>query len=601
MEDNLMKKCIILFLALLFWQTAVANVVTVEEARRRAVAFFNETAGYADMKKASQGDFKLVYSYPESTVKSSAPALYVFEQESGGYAVVSGDDAARPILGYSLDGQFPVKDMPENLQAMLHWYADIIAYARTQGWKSDATKAAGTRGGTGSVRLYTARWGQGDPFNRLVSEIDGQKPPIGCVATAIAIIMRYYKYPSRGTGKLPTYSYEKEGRQFTVEGFALGHEYDWDMMPEAYTESYTEEEALQLSRLLYDVAVMCRMRFYPGGSSANVISGSARLATYYGYDKQMASFRRSDGYADNQWEQMVRDEIDAGRPVLYIGTSDRNTSHAFVIDGYSGQDYFGINYGWSTKTSVFYTITPIPGRESQLMTYYKNQYMVNRLMPKEQGSPSLYAESVNLLPIDFSVGKPFSMQNSVRNRSPFPASVDLCYVLFDRGGSFKDEVSPVQHFEIPAGGSVSVNVSSCKLTARPEDGDKVVLSYRDMESGEWIPVDQFRSSHIVFTTEPLRNKVSVDLYPGRERDISVKMYKDVAWEILNEERHPLIGNMLFNESCTHPGYSYLYTMLDGYDPRCDVKQCRIWLPNGVYLLRLVNPATGEEVVITLKI
>ena len=599
-----MKKCIILLLALIFWQTVWAGVVTVEEARLRAATFFAEVSGRPGDKKSGQEDFKWVYSYPEvkSGSSSDAPALYVFARESGGYAVVSGDDAALPVLGYSLDGQFPVANMPENLQSLLAWYADIIAHARSQHWSAGSEKATGVRAGPGNsaVQLYTARWGQGDPFNRLVAEINGEKPPIGCTATAIAIVMRYYKYPLRGDGKLPDYSYVKEGVQYTVSGFSLGHEYDWNLMPEEYTASYTEEASEQIARLLYDVAVMCRMNFYPGGSSASLINGAARLVTFFGYDERLATVRRSEGYKDAEWERLVRDEIDAGRPVLYAGTNSEGGSHAFVIDGYSGQDYFGINFGWMHKSSAFYTISPISGRESQLIKYYKSQYMVTGVMPKEEGGPSLYAERINQIPKDFAVGKEFTMQNNVRNRSPFAASLDLCYVLYDCNGAFLAEVCPVQHVDFPAGGSYLMSTSSCKILSQPKEGDMIVLSYRDIGSGNWVPVDQYRLSKIVFTTKPLREKVSLCFIPGRERGIYWRLNKDLAWEILREDGSPLFDEIVYNEITAGPDCSYIYTMSDTYDSQCDVALCRIGFSPGTYFLRVVNPATGEEMVVKLR-
>ena len=126
-----MKKTFVLVLALLSWQLAQADVVTVDQARSRAARFFTAAEIQTKATAVRPEDFKLIGTFPVIATKLSAeaPAMYIFERPSGGYAIVSGDDVARPVLGYSLDGHFPVSDMPDNMRALLQWYADIIAYA----------------------------------------------------------------------------------------------------------------------------------------------------------------------------------------------------------------------------------------------------------------------------------------------------------------------------------------------------------------------------------------------------------------------------------------------------------------------------------------
>ena len=600
-----MKKWIILLLTLFSWQSIRADVVKVDEARRRAAEFFASVSGDPIMRKSGPDDFQLVYSFSRRQTKSASdPALYVFERGSGGYVVVSGDDVARPVLGYSLDGHFAADDMPESLQGMLQWYAEIIGYARERKWEAASKKAADLAGNTADsspVQLVTARWSQGGPFNRLVPEINGEKPPIGCVPTAIAILMRYYRYPSKGTGTLPSYTYTKGGSSYSVPGHNLGFEYDWDLMPDDYRTSYTPEEADQLSRFLYDVAVMCQARFYPGGTSANVPNNARRLATYFGYDEKMQVCARSQGYSNEEWEQFVREEINSGRPVLYSGANDAGMGHALVIDGYRGQYYFSINLGWGWKNSAYYTITPIEGHESQLLMYYRNSYMVRRLIPKEPGEPNLYAEEVNFLPSEFVVGKDFSMANVVRNRAAFPVSLRLAYVMYDKNGSFKEMVSSDQILEFPAGGTLSVDIPTCRVSTCPSDGDAIVLSYQDPDTQVWVPIPQSRASKIIFSTSPIRSKAVVEYAPKLDRDICIKVYKDFSWELLREDGSSVFGDLAINEEKTGPGFSVIYTIIDYYDPASDKVRCRFWLDSGTYILRLTNPANGEEMRIKLVV
>ena len=142
----------------------------------------------------------------------------------------SGDDVARPVLGYSLSGSFRTDEpLPVNFRDMLDWYAAEIKLAREKGWEpspsvhvewNNPTKA----GSSGRVQLTTAAWNQFAPYNNLCPKVDGEECPCGCVATAMAIIMRYHKWPDHGTGTLPGYDFYWDGTKYRyhIDGHDLG-------------------------------------------------------------------------------------------------------------------------------------------------------------------------------------------------------------------------------------------------------------------------------------------------------------------------------------------------------------------------------------------
>ena len=200
-----------------------------------------------------------------------------------------------------------------------------------------ATKTSDNLISSQFVRLQTAWWSQGDPYNRYCPVIDGKRCVTGCTATAIGIIMNYHRWPERGSGNLPSYSYNYNGVSNTVPGHSLGHSYDWEAMNRQ--EGRDDD---QIARLLYDIGVMVEMSYTPGASGAGT-SYVNRLSQYFGYDKDIRGYYR-EYTMDAEWEQVIRNEIDAKRPVLYSGFRP-DGGHAMVIDGYSGR-YFGINFGW---------------------------------------------------------------------------------------------------------------------------------------------------------------------------------------------------------------------------------------------------------------
>ena len=608
-----MKKTLFLLLTLLSWQIVSAEVVTERQARQRAADFFAAAEVKTKASATRPEDFKLVATFPEAATKSSpisAPAMYIFDRPAGGYAIVSGDDVARPVLGYSLTGRFPITDIPDNLRALLQWYADIIDFARQQHWAASPMPAADGLDPANTVKLQTALWNQYAPFNDLAAEVNGKKPPIGCVATAIAIVMRYHKWPHQGTGTLPSYDYTKEGVKYHVEGFALGHEYDWDKMPENYRNCSTEEAA-QMARLLYDIAVMSTMSFYPGGSGAPSTS-ALKLTEYFGYDRQMSYYNRGYGYSDEKWEQFIIDEINAERPVMYCGYRDNGGGHEFVLDGYNGR-YFSINFGWGGTTNGYYTVTPLEGHEEDLLMYYKSQDMTCRIMPDAGGEPvpiiSMY--SANPLPTQFEIGKAFKMNFGVRNSSLGAFDLDFRFALCDTLETVKEVISPEMSIDLSASGS-KWTYANCTITKPLAEGDRLLLQMKDPDTGQWAPILQPRKFTIVFTKRSLSELMEVGfaedpvnqdyLHSDRLLSVYFKAYKDLIWTVQGSNGNQLIDSYHnVNSSTSTSTVSWSNRMADPNDLQCDTLVYEIWLPTGNYILNLFNPATGERMSITLEL
>ena len=591
----------------------MADVITEDQARKRAAEFFSALEKPTKAAESSPGEFKLVYSFPEIETRSSSsePALFVFQREYGGYVVVSGDDVARPVLDYSPDGFFPVADIPDNMQAMLQWYADVIAFAREQNWYSAPNKEAGFGlDPDNTVQLHTANWSQDHPFNDLVPLIDGQKPPIGCVATATAIVMKYHKWPERGSGTLPSYDYIENGQSFHIEGFTLGHKYDWDKMPDNY-RNCTEEEAAQIARLLYDVAVMYTMEFTPYSSGAVQRFCVELLPKYFGYDKQIRCYNRSNGYTDGQWEGSIINEINAGRPVLYDGACPSG-GHAFVIDGYNGR-YFSINYGWGGY-SVFFTVTPIDDHYEELLEFYVEQEMIIGIMPDQGGKPVpvVYVEGEASLPYDFAIGKEFPLSFRVRNDSPGSVVVDFRYALYDKNDIIKEVISSVVNAEIEVAEWVT---QKCRITTPLADGDKIFLTMRDPNTGEWTPIVQSLFTIIGFIERPLSELMEIgyneepeytDWRPNIERNFYILAHKDVWWGIYDGSNNELMINKHISNGhdWSYPKSQVSWHIKDyGSDgiTQSEIGLYEIWLPTGTYTLRTRNLLTNERMDINLEL
>ena len=604
----------LVFLALLSCHTILAEVVPEDKARTIASDFF-ASVDVTTKSTARPSDFKLVCTFPKTSTKASShnPTMYVFERATGGYAVVSGDDVARPVLGYSLDGSFPNGFMPDNMKWLLLWYSDIIEYARSQNWGPN--KVVSTRADldpANSMVLQTVKWNQLTPFNNLVKEINGEKPPIGCVATAISIIMRYHMWPVRGKGTLPSYDYVFNNVKEHVDGFSLGHEYLWDKMPGDY-QNCNGEEADQIARLLYDVAVMCEMRFAPGGSDASIWAAS-NLIEYFGYDNGMKLLFRNDYPVSSQeWESILIEEINAKRPILYGGDrKEEDYGHAFVIDGYKG-DYFSINYGWGGGSS-YYTITPVVGHDENLTTYYKNQGAVIRILPDQSigVKPGFY---VPQRAITWFTMCPQSIINTIiTSENNYDSFSEFRFELHSKNGTLKEVLSPTHRVNSIFSLSSWGLFSNLEFTKSLSNGDYITVSINNPESGKWEELPSARSGRVVFTTRPLSELVEIgysrDDNAGNAdvTDIYVKFYKDICWDIFKENSdESMLG---YYGYLTKSSIGGIYTMdwgamsVDLVNPDnldCDTAIIKMSLPSGTYNLRLTNPATGEEMTITLEV
>lgn len=188
--------------------------------------------------------------------------------------------------------------------------------------------------------LLTTTWGQSHPYNLMTPTLsDGNNAVTGCVNTAQAQIMNYYEWPKQGHGVV---SYELDGVLLSAD--LDKSVYDWDNMLDSYTYSngYSDEQAKAVALLMRDCG-------YANKTSYNVQSGADvnkyALINNFGYDKGMRSIERGNCSLE-EYEAFMRQEIDAGRPMLVAGGSSGGGAHEFICDGYDDKGYFHYNFGW---------------------------------------------------------------------------------------------------------------------------------------------------------------------------------------------------------------------------------------------------------------
>lgn len=305
-----------------------------------------------------------------ATTASPSDAYYVFNNDAGGFVIIAGDDAVTPVLGYTSTGSFDAENLPDGLKDLLKSYErQIAALGDNYVANQTATRAAFT----GEKLLKTAEWNQMAPFNKYTPN----NYVTGCVATAGAIVMKHHGYPAKGTG---SHSYTWNGQDLTAN---FEHDYDWANMPTKYTVG--NDEAFDgVARLMSDLGVAVEMKYAKGGSGASMEDLLTALKKYFGYSKYARLLAIADLGAE-VWNDRLRAEIDANRPILYSAVDSNKGGHSFVIDGYKDES-FSVNWGWGGYCDGFYRIgalNPETGGKPLGDKYNLSQSAVFSLQPSD--------------------------------------------------------------------------------------------------------------------------------------------------------------------------------------------------------------------------
>lgn len=350
-----MKKALLIATLLSAGITAAnAQQISQSEAQAIAKSFFGGPA----FKNRPSVQPELAYT----SIKEGKTHFYIFNDKTsdkGGFVIVGGDKLAKPILGYSENGSFDYNAIPENFKWWLSQYDDQISFAIKHPDLIEKV-ATGTRAGkTDIAALITTKWNQGEPFNNAIDQIPGKgKFVTGCVATAMAQVMKYYQYPTTGIGShsyTPNVDYAGTGTHtFSVDFGSTA--YDWNNMLDIYSGSYTDAQANAVANLMYSCGVSVDMEYGWNDSGANSTMVPKALIEYFGYDKSAYQAQRAY-YSDEAWENLIYGELSAGRPVFYSGTSEHG-GHAFICDGYrSSDELYDFNWGWGGYCDGHYRLT----------------------------------------------------------------------------------------------------------------------------------------------------------------------------------------------------------------------------------------------------
>lgn len=345
-----------------------AQQISVEEASRRAAAFkFTSTSDATQRRTASKSaNVSLAYT----AQNADEVHFYVFNYDEGGWVMIGGDEVCQEVLAYSDQGSFKYENCPSNLKMWLQGYekeiSSCIAYVNEQEALGNKVPRKGVRTASKGNKinaLIQTHWDQNAPYWNMCPKESGRTCYTGCVATAMAQVMYYHKWPKVGKGS-KTYTDSQGCGQKLSTNFSE-HTYGWDLMQLETSQYKTTDSKNAVAQLMYDCGVSVEMMYTNEGSGAYSEDIDDALKTYFDYDKTSVKFVQKDNYSADPWAQLIYDELAAGRPVLYSGadgTGPNAGGHQFVCDGYeykSSADYFHFNWGWSGADDGFFTLKTV--------------------------------------------------------------------------------------------------------------------------------------------------------------------------------------------------------------------------------------------------
>ncbi|MDD3876032.1 MAG: C10 family peptidase [Bacteroidales bacterium] len=350
------------FFILVISSNVFSQVVSTELAVKVAQNFYSERYNslYEDSDKSVNPIFNMNLMHTRKNAEEN-PLYYIFDVNNGGYMIVSAQKAMYPVLAYDFESKFT---LPIESPAVSNWMAYLesqIEYAidnnlapstvNAEAWNNYSQSAFNPTKVKSVSPLLLTQWNQDKWYNDMCPA-DAAGPNgrvyVGCVAVSMAQIMKYYNYPIQGNG-----SNSYSSSYGTLSANFGNTSYRWNEMTNNLTQSNSA-----VAELMYHAAVSVDMGFSPNGSSANTITAASAMKDNFKY-ATAASYKTKYLYTNTNWANMMIDNLDDGKPLIYSGSPSSGAGHAWNCDGYQGTDYFHMNWGWSGYYNGFFYLNAL--------------------------------------------------------------------------------------------------------------------------------------------------------------------------------------------------------------------------------------------------
>ncbi len=320
-----------------------AKVLTPDQALNRATGFNS----FKGARSTASDSYQLSYTLNEN----NEAAVYIFTPtaQEKGYLVVAADDNADALLGYTFDHNFDSNKMPPAMMWWLKEYGRQIAAARS----SSTLKTVERPKREPITPMLSTTWNQDSPYNSMCPEYNGKRSVTGCVATAMAQVVKYHQWPETGVG---SHQYFYNGAWISLDYSKIT--FDWANMINSYANGAgTERQKNAVARLMYACGVSVDMNYSPVESGAADVLVASALVDYFNYDKNVRYAER-DYFGLLDWEEFIYNQLRDYGPVQYSGSSSLG-GHSFVCDGYSEDGFFHFNWGWGGVSDGYFRLNAL--------------------------------------------------------------------------------------------------------------------------------------------------------------------------------------------------------------------------------------------------
>lgn len=291
-----------------------------------------------------------------SVIHVEADGIVFYSSQNMGTVVLSTDDRFIPILGYTNTAITDIEQLPCNMKWWItEMCSQMQAQTATRMQPTYATEPVAAAAYTPKAAFVTTKWGQSQPYNNLTPMVSGSHAPTGCVATAMAQILNYNKWPAGAqfTGEYST----DNGKTFTTETVNSTYQYPYKKAYGYFSANgsnigalslkYTDSEAEQIAALMRDCGYASSMMYGADGSGTYGVEAAAGAINCLSYPKEAIKYVFRDFYTDDEWHNMIYQELEQGYPVLYCGADKDGNGHAFVAHGIKSSGLVAVNWGWN--------------------------------------------------------------------------------------------------------------------------------------------------------------------------------------------------------------------------------------------------------------
>ena len=412
-----MRKFTFVFVAMALLVSLAAMGAPV--SRQQALA---EATAFVQQRQVSNGALRLATHAPRFQAAADMGYYYVFNIGSGGFVIVSGDDRTNPVLGFSTEGAFDPDRVPVNMQNWLDGYVGQIKVLDAMDNAQAAQALALPRRATvvdtrnSIAPLLTTKWDQATPYWNECPEFMsinengdtiGELAYAGCVATAMAQVMKFHNWPEQTTKVIPSYDFTISNGDFTYSTVQMEElpvtTFDWAHMRDSYTGSEDEVYTTAVAHLVYYAGASVKMQYGLSGSGAYTDDIPKGFTEYFAYDRNTIQIKFRTDFTQHDWNELVYQELAQGRPMIYNGTAGSGGGHSFVCDGYEYGDYYHINWGWGGMGNGYFQLAILNPHESGIggstsaEGYNMKQNVIIGIQPGDPNDPGTEPEVVHAL------------------------------------------------------------------------------------------------------------------------------------------------------------------------------------------------------------